>query len=139
MKKFLVLLMSVVLLTVGIVLPVSAAASADDVAVPYWTNTNSIATTITFTNGMGYAEGAVVGKFGSSSAQAEVRLYIQTADGWDFLGDDYDSRSGMTAAVSYEFVPVLNATYKAEFTFIVYRNGVSEAVSEEVIETYTGD
>ena len=139
MKKLIVSVMALVLLTMSAVLPVGAAAHMGDIAVPYWTNVNSVSQSITFENGIGFAEGSVRGKFGSTNAQAEVRLYIQTTDGWEFIGDAYDSQSGMSAAVSYEFTPVRNATYKAEFTFTVYKSGVSEVVSQEVIETYTGN
>ena len=138
MKKFIVLTMSVILLFSAIATPVSAAQPNDEIAQPYWTNTSSTSADIVFLDGVGYAEGDVLGKFGSTKTYVDVVVYFQSGDDWIYVTEKHVSADRMSLAVSCEFVPMLGITYKAEFTFRVIKNGTGEVLVTNVYKTYEG-
>lgn len=139
MTKLTVMIMAMVLLALGAVLPVGAAAHMGDVAVPYWTNISQVTKSFDATDGIGCANGSIVGKFGTTNVKAEVLVYIQTSNGWEYLGGDSSDVDGMSTTVNYQFTPVLNASYKAEFTFTATKSGTTETTNETLYMTYTGN
>ena len=138
MKKVFILAMSIILLFSAMAMPISAAQVNDEIAQPYWTNTNAIDVQIAFIDGVGYADGYVRGKFGATMAQAYVVVYQQDGDNWIHIADDRVISNSISALVSCEFVPVLGATYKAEYTFMVSKSGSTETVVRDAYKTYEG-
>ena len=138
MKKIIVLAMSVILLFSAIVMPVGAAQPNDEIAQPYWTNTSAVDVNLVFTDGVGYADGYVRGKFGATQAQIYVVVYQQVGDSWVNVAEDHVTEDSMSTSISCDFVPVLGATYKAEYTFMVYKGGTTETVFRDAYATYEG-
>lgn len=136
MKKFIVLAMSVILLFSAIATPVSAAQPNDEIAQPYWTNTSIISADIVFLDGVGYAEGCVTGKFGSTNTYVDVVVYRQSGDDWIYVTEKHVSADYMSLGVSCEFTPTVGTYYKAEFTFTVIKNGTGEVIPRNVYKTY---
>ena len=136
MKKFIVLAMSAILLFSAIATPVSAAQPNDEIAQPYWTNTNGIDAHIGFVDGVGYADGYVNGKFGTTMTQAYVVVYMQVGDSWVYVADKSVQSNSISALVSCEFVPMVGMTYKAEYTFMVSKSGTTETVTRDVYKTF---
>ena len=138
MKKLLILAMSVVLLFSAMAMPISAAQPNDEIAQPYWTNTNAIDVHIVFSEGKGYADGYVRGKFGTTMTQIYVVVYQQSGNDWIHIAEDHVLSNSISAAISCEFTPVLGATYKAEYSFFVSKDGTTEGVARDAYKTYEG-
>ena len=138
MKRIFILAMSVILLFSAMAMPISAAQVNDEVAQPYWTNTSTIDVHIAFVDGVGYADGYVCGKFGTTMAQAYVVVYRQDGDSWVHIADKSVVSNSISAAVSCEFELVLGATYKAEYTFMVTKGDFTEGIARDAYKTYEG-
>lgn len=138
MKKIIVIAMSVILLFSAMAMPISAAQADNEIAQPYWTNTNSIDAIILFNNGIGYAEAALNGKFGSTAVYIDVTVYRQSGSNWIYVTEAHTSASGPSVGISCQFEPTVGTYYKAEYTFTVHRNGTGEVVARDVYKTYEG-
>lgn len=138
MKKIIVIAMTAILLFSAMAMPISAAQADNEIAQPYWTNTNSIDATILFIDGIGYAEAALTGKFGSTATFIDVVVYRQSGSDWIYVTENHTSATIPTVAISCQFTPTLGTYYKAAYTFKVERNGVGEVVVRDVYKTYEG-
>ncbi len=138
MKKFIIITMSVVLLMSATVMPLSAAQPNDNMVQPCWENTNSINVNLVFIDGIGYAEALLNGKFGSTETYIDVVVYQQSGEDWIYVTEDHVFFDRMSASISCDFIPTLGATYKAEYTFRVYRNSSMETVWRDAYKTYQG-
>ena len=138
MKKIIVIAMSVILLFSAMVMPISAAQADNEIAKPYWTHTNSINATIGFIDGVGYAEAALNGKFGSTAVYIDVIVYRQSGGDWVYITEEHTNATGAAVAISCPFEITSGTYYKAEYTFTVHRNGTGEVVARDVYKTYEG-
>ncbi|MBQ8310931.1 MAG: hypothetical protein IJX80_07965 [Clostridia bacterium] len=138
MKKIIIIAMCAIMLFSATVLPVGAAQVDEEVAQPYWTNTSHISAIMNFVDGVGYADAALNGKFGSTETLIDVVVYRQSGSDWIYVAEEHASAEGMTVGISCEFTPTVGTYYKAEYTFTVYRNGTGEVVARDVYKTYTG-
>ena len=138
MKKIIAIAMSVVLLFSAMALPVNAAQADNEIAQPYWTNTQLIDAAIAFIDGVGYAEAALTGKFGSTASFIDVIVYRQSGNDWIYVTEAHTSADGPTVLISCQFTPTVGTYYKAEYTFTVHRNGTGEVVKRNVFKTYEG-
>ena len=138
MKKIIAIAMSVVLLFSAMALPVNAAQADNEIAQPYWTHTQLVDATILFLDGVGYAEAALTGKFGSTATFIDVIVYRQSGDNWVYVTEAHTSATIPTVAISCQFTPTAGTYYKAEYTFTVHRNGTGEVVARDVYKTYEG-
>ena len=138
MKKIIVIAMSVILLFSAMVMPISAAQADNEIAQPYWTNTNSINAEIVFDEGIGYAEALLNGKFGSTKTYIDVIVYRQSGSDWIYVTEKHASADSMSLGISCEFTPTIGTYYKAEYTFTVIKNGTGEVIKRDVYKTYAG-
>ena len=138
MKKIIVIAMSVILLFSAMVMPIDAAQAENEIAQPYWTNTNRIVADIGFIDGVGYAEASLTGKFGSTRASIDVIVYEQVGEEWVYLTEMHVTSESMSAMISCDFPITLGTNYKAEYMFTVVKNGTGEAIARIVYDTYTG-
>ena len=138
MKKIIVFAISIILLFSATVMPISAAQADNEIAQPYWTNTNSIDAAIGFINGVGYAEAALTGKFGSTATFIDVVVYKQSGNDWIYITEAHTSATIPTVTISCPFEITAGTYYKAEYTFKVERNGTGEVVARDVYRTYEG-
>lgn len=130
--------MTAILLFSAMVMPISAAQADNEIAQPYWTNTQTVDATIAFLNGVGYAEALLNGKFGSTAAYIDVIVYRQSGSDWIYVTEAHTSANGPSVAISCQFTPTVGTYYKAEYTFTVYKNGTGEVVVRDVYKTYEG-
>ena len=138
MKKILAIGISAILLFSAMVMPVGAARLENEIAQPYWTNTNSVDAWMGFVDGVGYAEASLFGKFGSTEVLIDVVVYRQSGDTWVYVAEKHVSADGMSVGISCPFDITPGTYYKAEYTFTVYRSGMGEVVKRNVFKTYAG-
>ena len=138
MKKIIAIAITAILLFSAMATSVGAAQPNNEIAQPYWTNTNSVDAWIGFVDGVGYAEASLFGKFGSTAVLIDVVVYKQSEDDWVYVTEKHVSADGMTVGISCPFDITVGTYYKAEYTFTVYRNGTGEVVVRDVYKTYVG-
>ena len=133
MKKYLALIMSIVLL-LGLCL-VSYAALPDDNS-PQWLNISTIVSTLGFSGTHGGATGSVDGKSGTSKVQATLTVYKQVGGIWEYVDSDSDSTTTDDyIALSVGFNGLSNTNYKSVFEVSVTRNGITESTTKTCYET----
>lgn len=136
MRKIIIVLMTVVLMSSSIMIPVGAAMPENTVQ-PLWDNTNVVDCTVGFNAGMGYAECVVYGKFGATSIKTDIYVYVLGDNVWIYVTELHDAKNAMTSGSSCSFNAVLNNTYRVDYTFTVTRNGTDEVVNRTVYKTYS--
>jgi len=107
---------------------------ANDVIVPYWTNTESIKLDLNFSGKRADCSALVIGKMGTSKITATVKLQRKNSNGtyttvktWSNLqtnGTVFSFSQSYNVTRSYTYRLVINAT--------VYKDGSSENVSQQV-------
>ena len=106
------------------------AASADNTISPLWQNTNFIDCYImTDSSGYAYAEGTVMGYTPVNKITADVYVYKQIGSAWMYVGQDHKTANSFLLTISYKFTPSQNSYYRADFTFVVTKNGVDETIT----------
>ena len=137
MKKVVIVLMSVVLLSSAVMIPVGAAMPEDNTVQPLWDNTNVIDCTVGFIEGTGRAESLVYAKFGATSIKTDIYVYALGDNAWIYVAEAHDTKNAITSVSTCLFDAILNETYRVDYTFTVTRNGTDEVITRTVYETYS--
>lgn len=132
MKKLTVSIIAILVLVLTVLSPVSAA-QPDGLQ---WTNTNVITGSIAYGEGRGYAEGAVIAKFGTSKIQVDAVVYKETNSGWVYVNEEHVTKYERTAAISCQFDADLWGYYRVDFTFTVTKDGYDEIINRTDYELY---
>ena len=112
------------------------AASADNTVSPLWQNTRIIDCYIlTDSNGDAYAEASVMGQLTANKITADVYVYRQVGSYWLYVGEDHETVNSCSLIISYKFTPIEGAYYRADFTFVVTKNGVDETITRTEYKT----
>lgn len=122
------------MITIISMIPYSVnAAYIDDTVSPCWDNTAAVSSQIGFLNdGYGYAEAIVMGHDAASRITADVYVYRQVGSSWVYVAEKHDSIDDCILSISCKFTPISGAYYKAEYTFVVTKNGVDETITDTV-------
>lgn len=125
------------IITIISVIPYSvSAAYIDDTVAPCWDNTAAVSSQIGFPDdGYGYAEAIVMGHDTASRITADVYVYRQVDSSWVYVGEKHESIDDCILSISCQFTPIAGAYYKAEYTFVVTKNGVDEIITDTVYKT----
>lgn len=126
-----------IIITIFSIIPCNvSAANIDNTVVPCWDNTGVVSCKIGFPNdGYGYAEGFVMAHFDASKITGDVYVYRQVGTSWVYVAEKHESVNDTSLGISCQFVPIAGAYYKAEYTFVVTKNGVDEIITDTVYRT----
>ena len=126
MKKICLLLLTAIFITSFLSVSAFAATAVE----PRWTNTGAIDYGLVFkSTGQGYADIAVTGKFGVTKIEGSITIYRQSGSNWIYVCSDSDETDDQVFELSVPVNGVSGATYTAEFTINVYKNGVCETIT----------
>lgn len=136
MRKIIIVLMAVVLMSSSIMIPVGAAMPENTVQ-PLWDNTNIIDCTVLFIDGVGYAECVAHAKYGSTSIKTDIYVYSLGDEVWIYVAELHNIKNAISSVSSCTFEAELNETYRVDYTFTVTRNGIDEVITRTVYDTYS--
>ena len=130
-KKRISLLLAII--TLISVFSASVSAAVADPVKPRWKNTGVVSCLIGFPDdGYGYAEGHVMGHPTVNKITADVYVYRQSGDDWIYAGEEHKTVYSASLNISCKFEPIDGAYYKADYTFVVTKNGVDELITGSV-------
>ena len=127
LKKLLVALLAATLMLSA--LPLSAsAATIENEATPWQTNTNQISTRVWFEDDYGYVSPLVMGKLGVTYISMDLEVYC-IDNGVDvYITRTSESASSNALAFQFVFGAVPGSTYRIDYTITTTRNGVDEII-----------
>ena len=114
---------------------IGVGAAVPDIVTPMWDNINTMKNNIVFDGTDGVAQASVFGKSGTTAVSGTLEVYKQTTNGWEFVGSDSDSVSGIYMSLQVAFDGEEGEYYKAVFEVSVTRNGVVEPETKTVYKT----
>ena len=132
MKKMLSLVIAGILL---LSCCIGVGAAVPEIVTPMWDNINTMNNSINFSGTDGVAQASVFGKSGTTAVSGTLEVYKQTTNGWEFVGSDSDSVSGIYMSLQVAFDGEEGEYYKAVFEVSVTRNGVVEPETKTVYKT----
>ena len=129
MKKrlFSIIMMSIMIFSI---LPATVHAAQGETLIPMWDNASQITANISFSNGNGYAEVAILGKSGVTNISVDVRLFYKNATGgWTEIVKDWDYNVNQRMlSISESFNADAGREYKIEVSGTVTQNGYAEDI-----------
>ncbi len=140
MKKNLKALVTVVCLALSLVMSVtyvSAAQIEDPTVEPMWDNTRRIDASLSFLDGIGYADSIVLGDAGTTSIKTDVYVYRGVGSLWFYITEMHVTKNNFISGVSCTFEADENARYRADFIFTVTKDGVDEVITRTSYKTYS--
>lgn len=134
LKKLLVVLLAATLMLSA--LPLSAsAAKIENEATPWWNNAQLISCGIRFDeNGFGYADSTVRGKIGTTEITTTIYVYRVVNGNKQYVAESHESIQSTSLFSDCQFAAVSGATYLAEYTFTITKNGVDEVITKSDTE-----
>lgn len=125
------------IVTITSILPCTVnAAAADNTISPLWQNTRIIDCYILKdSNGYAYAEGTAIGQTTVNKITADVYVYKQIGSYWVYVGEEHKTANSCVLTISYKFTPSQGSNYRADFTFVVTKNGVDETITRTVYKS----
>lgn len=105
----------------------SFAATSNSVT-PLWENTAISSENMVFDGTAGTASMRVTGKVGVNRIEGYGVLYKRVGSDWVYMTQVNKNVNAMSCYVEIQFTGEIGCEYKTEFTFLVYKNGVSETV-----------
>lgn len=126
------------IVTIVSILPCTVnAASADNTVSPLWQNTTFVDCQIYGPyNGYAYAEASVMGDPTANKITADVFVYKQIGSAWMYVGQDHKTVNSCSLMISYKFTPSQNSYYRADYTFVVTKNGVDETINRTEYKSF---
>lgn len=126
------------LISVMMIMPIStSAATVDNAVAPLWQNTAIVICNIVFPgDGYGYAEGHVMGHSTVNKITADVYVYKQVGSSWEYVAEKHETVNNCSLTISCPFSPEDGTYYRADYTFVVTKNGVDETITETKFKTY---
>ena len=113
-----------------------SAASIDETVTPLWQNTGSVSCKIGFPDdGYGYAEASVLGHPTATRIQGDVYVYRQVGSSWVYVNEAHKTVDSCSLILSCKFDPIDGAYYRADYTFVVTKNGVDEVITQTKYKT----
>lgn len=125
------------LVTILSIVPCTVSAVAiKDTVIPLWQNTGSVSCKIGFPDdGYGYAEACVMGHPTVTEIHGDVYVYRQVGSDWVYVGKKHKTVESCTLIISCKFDPIDGAYYRADYTFIVTKNGIDEVITKTKYKT----
>ena len=136
MRKIIIVLMAVVLMSSSIMIPVGAAMPENTVQ-PLWDNTSGIDCTVGFSDDKGYAECIVIADYGATRIKTDIFVYKLYNNAWWYITELHDVVYDTVSGSSCSFDATLGNTYRVDYTFTVTKNGVDEIIDRIVYKTYS--
>jgi hypothetical protein len=113
-----------------------SAAAVNDMVSPAWSNTGMVSCMIGFPDdGYGYAEAHVMGHPTANKIHADVYVYRQVGSSWVYVGETHKTVESCSLSISCKFTPIDGAYYRADYTFVVTKDGVDETISQTKYKT----
>ena len=113
-----------------------SATTAEDPISPRWDNTGMVSCMIGFPDdGYGYAEAHVMGHPTANKIHADVYVYRQVGSSWVYVGEAHKTVDSCSLSISCRFNPIDGSYYRADYTFIVTKNGVDETITQTKYKT----
>ena len=103
-----------------------AMAAQKDEVEPLWDNAMSVSLSIS----AGKVQSRVVGVSGVSQIQLDVYVYVQNGSSWDYVTENHKTSNSMLLTDTLNFTAVAGAYYRADFTVVIIKNGVSEVITQ---------
>lgn len=116
------------ILLIVLCLNLSVAAATPSIAEPLWDNTARLSGNIDFDDTVGIAHMRATGKTGVTQINGSVVVYKLVGSEWVYVAQDSKSVNTLSCYLEIEFTAEVGYEYKAEFTFVVYKNGIGETV-----------
>ena len=136
MKRIAILLLTIAILTSCWGIQSFASVPSDTIVQPRWANTAAIDYIFEFEETkICYAEIAVTGQPGVNKIVGDVQIYRQDGSGWTWVAGETKTVYTQNILMSVEHTGISGKYYKAEFTMTVYKNGVSEVITETCYDT----
>lgn len=118
--------------------PLAINAASNNEIAPYWQNTGAVSCKIRFPDdGYRYAEAHVMGHPTANKIKADVYVYKQVGSAWIYVGEAHKTVDSCSLTISCQFTPIKGAYYRADYTFVVTKNGVDETIPNTVYKTCT--
>ena len=93
---------------------------------PLWDNAMSVSLSIS----SGKVQSRVVGVSGVSQILLDVYVYVQNGSSWDYVTENHKTSNSMLLTDTLNFTAVAGAYYRADFTVVIIKNGVSEVITQ---------
>ena len=103
-----------------------AMAAQKDEVEPLWDNAMSVSLSI----GAGKVQSRVVGISGVSQIQLDVYVYVQNGSSWDYVTENHKTTNSIMLTDTLNFTAVAGGYYRADFTVVIIKNGVSEVITQ---------
>lgn len=133
--KIITFILLAVMLVTFIPCTVSATTAEDPIS-PRWDNTGMVSCMIGFPDdGYGYAEAHVMGHPTANKIHADVYVYRQVGSSWVYVGEAHKTVDSCSLSISCRFNPIDGSYYRADYTFIVTKNGVDETITQTKYKT----
>ncbi len=137
MKRKIIILILTVIMLVSSIPCVSSAASGGNAAAPCWQNTGVVSCKIEFLNdGYGYAAAHVMGHPGANKIHGDVYVYRKVGSAlWVLVGEEHKTVESCSLTICCKFTPIKGEYYRANYTFVVTKNGVDETITHTRYKT----
>lgn len=136
MKNKLIAFILIIVTILSIISCTVSAAAVDDTIAPLWQNTGMVSCMIGFPDdGYGYAEAHVMGHPTANKIQADVYVYRQVGSYWVYVGEAHKTVESCSLSISCKFNPIDGAYYRADYTFVVTKDGVNETITQTKYKT----
>ena len=103
-----------------------AMAAQKDEFEPLWDNAMIVSCSIS----SGEVQTIVIAQPGVSEIKMDVYVYMLCGSSWIYVTENHKTVNGIMLTDVYNFTPVKNMSYKANFTIEIIRNGVSEVITQ---------
>lgn len=136
MKKIIVALVLVVVLTFGTSVSTFAALPDIPAVEPLWESIGYTSLDTTFKDTSGNSLGVAGKKSTATSIEGTLTVYKQVGSSWVFVGSDSGSRNTLGSLIlSVDFVCQSGVTYKSIMTITGYTGTSAESETFEVVKT----
>lgn len=118
-------------LVVAIMIPIVAHAAQPGSNTPQWINTGMVSCLIGFQDSTnGSAQAHVMGHPTVNRITADVYVYVESGSNWVYVTEEHKVVDNCSLTVSCPFTAVSGARYRADYTFVVTKNGVDETITQ---------
>ena len=125
-KAILMLLVSVMLIAS---LNISTLGAMPETVTPLWENTAFTTETMDFDGTAGGAAMRVTGKAGTTRVEGRGVVYKLVGTDWVYVTEASNATNGRSCLVEILFEGEIGYEYKAEYEFVVYKDGVGEVIT----------
>ena len=117
-------------------MPIAVNAAQPGTATPRWDNTAMVTCLIGFQDATnGSAEAHVMGHLTVNKITADVYVYVESGTNWNYVAEAHKTVNNCSLTISCPFTSVSGARYRADYTFVVTKNGVDETITQTAYRT----